>query len=132
MSGSLTDILTTQKNGVTAINNLARQGFIPTMLGRGALDTSYSTFYTCPNNSWAVVTCIDISHTDASPAYVYVHIVPANKTAGVANPIIWRHQVSGNSSYQWTGFQVMNAGDTIQLMSSATGSAVAISGGVSV
>lgn len=132
MSGSLTDVLTTQKNGVTAINNLARQGFVPTMLGRGSIGTSYSTFYTCPNSSWSIVTCIDVSNTTAGALDVDIHIVPANGTAGASNPIVWNESVAANSHYQWTGFQVMNAGDTLQFRGSGAGLAVAASGGVSV
>lgn len=131
MSASLTDLLTTQKNGVVAINQLARQGAVAVLLGRGAMPLAYAVFYTCPKGVRTYVTDIDICNTASAAATVYVSLVPSNSTPGAGNAIFYATPIPANSTLQWTGAQIINPGDTIQVYASATTCTINISGGQS-
>ena len=69
MSASLTDILTTQKNGVVALGNLVNQfsgvyNNIPTaQLAQANLTTSVVTYYTASTSQNSHVNCINICNT---------------------------------------------------------------------
>lgn len=136
-SASLSDILTAQKNGVIAINNLASYtnslaGFaeriavlleslgVPGPLGQAAASTSFATLYTCPADSVAQVTDITICNTSASTATFSVCIVPSGGAAGASNAMFFDAPIPGNTTVQWTGSQFMAAGGFISGKASAT------------
>ena len=85
---SLDDILTTQKNGVVAINGINRSlaGIYTYMKGKplasGAAGTGgYSTLYTVPTGSQMAIVDIEICNTAASPATFYISLCAAGDTA---------------------------------------------------
>lgn len=136
-SASLSDILTAQKNGVIAINNLAAytnavSGFldriatfleatgVPGPLGQAAASTSFATLYTAPADSVAQVTDIDICNTAGAAATFSVCIVPSGGSAGAANALFFDAPIPGNTTVQWTGSQFMLAGGFIAAKASAT------------
>jgi hypothetical protein len=146
-SASLSDILTAQKNGVIAINNLAGytnsvSGFldriaaflestgVPGPLGQAAASTSFATLYTCPADAVAQVTDITICNTSASPATFSVCIVPSGGTAGASNAMFFDAPIPGNTTVQWTGSQFMTAGGFLSGKASATTVAFTIGGRV--
>lgn len=119
MSGSLSDVLTTLKNGVVAINNLS--GFVKqgVLLGRGLLPGSYGVFYTVPTGGNTVVTNIDVSNGTNATQQIYISFVPSGDTAGTANALFYHAALSAYTSLQWVGAQALTAGDTIQAYSSS-------------
>ena len=136
-SASLSDILTAQKNGVIAINNLASytnavSGYldriaaflestgVPGPLGQAAASTSFATLYTCPAGSVAQVVDITICNTSASPATFSVCLVPAGGSAGASNALFFDAPIPGNTTVQWTGSQFMAAGGFISGKASVT------------
>jgi len=130
MSGSLSDILTTMKNGVVGINNLASAFRSAVNLGRGAMELSYAVLYTVPGNTTVLVTCIDICNTSGSAQTVYVSFVPSGGTAGTGNALLYGFFIAANDIFQWAGEQVLSPGDTIQCYASATSCTIMVSGSV--
>jgi len=152
MSASLSDILTTQKNGVVAINTL-NQTFstnlasilttlnaISTALGTlssvastfklfsGPATTSYVNVYTVPASTSIAVTDIDICNTSNAAVNVYVSLVPSAGSPGASNALFYQASVPAFSTLQWTGTQGLNAGDSVQVYASTTAITFNISG----
>ena len=133
---SLDDILTTQKNGVVALNVLAltsqnqyayNKG-LP--LTRGAANSSgYSILYTVPSTQQMTITDIEICNTGATSATFYVSFVPSGGTAGANNALFYAAPIPGNSTVQWTGAQVLAPSTTVQGYASSNAVTIMISGG---
>jgi hypothetical protein len=137
MSASLSDIMTVQKNGVTALNQLSRQGAIPVLFGRGAMTASYSVVYTAPVNAGTtqangkvILTNVDICNTSNTSATIYVSLVSFNGTPGAANALYYAKTIAANDVLQWRGSQVLNPGDTLQAYASTTACTLIASGGL--
>jgi len=98
-------------------------------LGQAAMTTSYATVYTTPANTRTFVKDIDVVNTTSSSISIYVSLVISGGTASSSNAIFYSNALPGNTTVQWCGTQIMNAGDTIQVKASAAGCTVTISGG---
>ena len=139
MSASLSDILTTQKNGVVALGDISRytqaianllaiSGGLSKM-AQAAMTTSYATVYTCPLGQRASLVDLNICNTTAAPIGIYVSMVPSGGTAGTTNAIFYNASLPAYSTVQWTGSIAMTAGDTLQVKGSAVGCTITVSGG---
>lgn len=135
---NLDDILTTQKNGVVAINGILQALTAltdnvgnPTLLSRSAATASYSTLYTSPGNTETYVRDITVCNTTGTAVTFYISLVPQGGTAGASNAIFYANSLAANTTIQWSGFQVLTAGGTIQGYASSTGCTFSISGGTS-
>ena len=113
---------------------MAFSSITPVKLGRGAVDTTptLTTVYTVPTLTRAIVKTIDLCNTTAAALTVTVYLVESGGTAGAANTIIPGVTVSANGVFQWTGTQVLNAGDKIQATASGAGITINASGGEAV
>jgi len=137
MSASLSDILTTQKNGVIAINNLASyllsvyNNITTVQLCQTALTTSVSTLYTSSSGASSHVNSINICNTTSSAINVYLFFVPSGGAAGTGNAIFYNTAVPAGTTVLWESTQIIGAGATIQGYASAAGVTVTISGGSS-
>ena len=96
------------------------QDIVGLRLGRAQLTTSYATVYTCPADKRAYIKDINVCNTHNNASSAYIAIVPSGQTAGAAYEILSNKSVSGNDVYRWTGLQILNAGDTIQVKGSAS------------
>ena len=94
------------------------QNIVGLRLARGQLTASYATLYTCPADKRAYVKDINLCNTHSGNHHAYVSIVPSGQTAGVAFDILSNFQIDAYDTYRWTGTQIMNAGDTIQVKAS--------------
>lgn len=103
----------------------------PTKLGRGALATTptLTTVYTVPTLTRTIVKTIDICNTTTGRLTAYVYLVESGGTAGTSNALLYAMSVPPSGNIQWTGAQVMNAGDVIQASGSASGLTINVSGG---
>jgi len=137
MSASLSDILTTQKNGVIAINNLASyilgvyNNITTAQLCQSSLTTSVSTLYTSLSGAQSHINSINICNTTSSAISVYLFFVPSGGVAGVGNAVFYNTVVPGGTTVLWESTQIIGAGATIQGYASAAGVTVTISGGSS-
>jgi hypothetical protein len=126
MTASLSDILTTQKNGVVAINGLNQSAanmfayMRGTPLASGAATTgAYATLYTVSLGQMAI-TDIEICNTAATAATFYISLVASGGTAGAANALFYAAPIPANTTVQWTGQQVLKAGGFVAAYASAT------------
>lgn len=94
------------------------QNIVGLRLGRGQLSTSYATIYTCPAGKRAYVKDINLCNTHSGNSNAFVALVPSGGSAGVSNEIISSFQMASRSVYRWTGLQILNEGDTIQVKGS--------------
>lgn len=136
MPASIDDLLTTQKNGVVAINgiNVAVSGLFSyvkgTTLSSGAAGTgSYATLYTVPTGRQMAIVDIEVCNTSATPATFYVSLVPSGGTAGASNALFYAAPINGNTTVQWTGQQVLAAGGFVAAYASASSVTIKIGGG---
>ena len=94
------------------------QDIVGLRLGRAQLTTSYVTIYTCPTDRRAYIKDINLCNTHSGKHHAYVAIVPTGQTAGVAYEILSNYGIDAYDTYRWTGTQILNAGDTIQVKAS--------------
>lgn len=105
------------------------QNVIPARLGQAAMTTSYTTAYTVPDVTRTYLKDFDIINTTAATVRIYVHIVPYGALVGTSNALFYYNALPAYTTMQWTGSQVMNPGDTVQIRASAVGCTITISGG---
>jgi len=110
---------------------MAYQNITPTRLGQIALTTSYRTVYTVPASTRTFLKDVDICNTNSTGVTVTLCLVPVGSTAGASTAIFYQATIPAYSTLQWTGSQIMNTGDTIQMLASATGVTATLTGGES-
>jgi hypothetical protein len=135
MSASLADILTTQKNGVVAINNLGKyigntwtftKG---TTMSRVAVPTATGTLFTVNAGFQYTLNDIEICNTSSSPQTFTIYLVPSGGTASAANALFYNASIPANTTVQWTGSQILGAGASMQAVASATSVSIMVSAG---
>lgn len=97
-------------------------------LGQAALTTSYASVYTTPTGVRTTVKTIDMCNTTSSGVLVSVSIVPVSGTAGTSNALFYAASIPANDTLQWTGEQVLNAGDFISAKGNVSGITLTMSG----
>ena len=138
MSASLSDILTTQKNGVVALGNLASyflatyNNITTSQICQSALGTSVSTLYTASSGTKSHVNSIKICNTTSGSISFYIFIVPPGGAAGTGNAIFYNAPIPANTTVLWDGVQIIQAGGTLQAYASAAGVTITVSGGTAV
>lgn len=132
---SLDDILTTQKNGVIAINNLSQNIGIIAAVYRGgpqpsgAAGSTIGTIYTVPTGQQFTLTDIEICNASASASAFSIYLVASGGTAGTTNALFYNAPINANTTVQWTGSTALSAGSTIQASSASGNVTIKISGG---
>lgn len=132
---SLDDILTTQKNGVIAINNLSTNIGIIAAVYRGGPQPSgtagstIGTVYTVPTAQQFTLTDIEICNASAAASSFSIYLVASGGTAGTTNALFYNAPINGNTTVQWTGSTALSAGSTIQASSASGNVTIKISGG---
>lgn len=111
---------------------MAYQNITGVQLGRAAITTSYATLYTAPSSTRTYVKDIDVCNTSSAPISIYISFVPSGGTAGTSNALFYNTTVDAYSTLQWSGCQILNAGETIQVKAGATGCTVHATGGEAV
>lgn len=103
---------------------------VPTKLGQVAIGITASTLYTTPVGTITFLKDLEICNTSSSASVqVTVYLVPSGGTEGTTNEFIPSTNIPPNGMFQWTGSIVMNTGDFIRIISSATGCTIYASGG---
>jgi hypothetical protein len=132
---SLDDILSTQKNGVIAINNLANNFTNYYTLRRGAIvaptaaTTSISILYTVPSNIQFQLQEIDICNTSGTGTTFSIYLVPSGGSATTSNALFYSAPIGGLTTVQWQGGLALPAGSTIRASASITSVTFKIAGG---
>jgi len=108
---------------------MAFQNIVGYKLGQAEMPTTYFTVYTVPPNVRTYIKDIDICNTATGSSRFYVHLVPFGKSAAVENALFYNAPINANTTVQWTGSQILNAGDTVQVKGSVAGITIAVTGG---
>jgi hypothetical protein len=131
---SLDDILTTQKNGVVAINNLAQilsyMSYVyiadPSPVVQST--TSASVIYTVPNTLQYTVTGIDICNTSGSADTFTICFVPSGGTADATNAIYYSAPIAAHTTISYRGGTALDSNYTIQAFAGTTNLTFKIAG----
>lgn len=107
----------------------AFQQVTPVRFGQIQIGTANTIVYTVPAKMAAYLKDIDIPNTTGGAITVTVYI--GNDSASV-NILIPGVSIPANSIFQWTGTQILNAGDVISAVASAPGCNGIFSGGQAV
>jgi hypothetical protein len=107
---------------------MAFNDITPIKLGQAAITTSVTTLYTVPASTRAFVKNLDIVNTSAGPLTYRVFLVPSAGSAGTGNALFYDFSIDTKENIQWTGTQILNAGDTIQIQASGAGITITASG----
>ena len=108
------------------------QNVTPVQLGLAAITGTVATLYTVPLLTKTYLKDINICNTTASSITVNVYLVPSGGTAGTSNALLYGFSVAANSIYHWSGVQVLNTGQSLQVSASTTGTTIIASGGEAV
>ena len=107
---------------------MAFQVVTPVKLGQAAIAITLATLYTTPALTRTFVKDIDIGNTTAAAVSVSVYLVPSGGSSTSATILVPAVSIPANSIFQWTGTQILNAGDFIQTIASAVGCTINASG----
>ena len=105
------------------------QNILGSKLGQLALTTSYAILYRVPVNTRTYVKDMDICNTTGSAITAYVSLVAVGGTAGTTNALFYNTNIPAYSTMQWTGSEILEAGDTIQVKASTAGLTINATGG---
>ena len=108
---------------------MAFQDITGTLLSQYAATTDYIAVYTVPANTRTYVKDITVMNTTGSTKHIYVSLVPDQGTPSASNALFYNTVLPGYTTLQWTGAQIMNTSDTIQIKADAVGCTVNITGG---
>lgn len=108
---------------------MAYQNVVGNRLAQAEMTTSYVTVYTTPPLTRTYVKNIDICNTTSGVLRFYIHLVPNGASSTTSNAIFYNAPINANTTVQWTGSEILTAGDIIQVKASAAGIAVTITGG---
>jgi hypothetical protein len=98
-------------------------------LARGAIGTVAGTLaYTVPNGFQTEVIDINLANTTAGALTCALHFVPSGGSAAASNMLFPTVSIAANTLIQWTGSEVLSAGDFIQAIGSGAGITMNISG----
>lgn len=134
---SLDDILSAQKNGVVAINNISQNIAAISSVYRGgpqpsgAAGTSVGSIYTVPNGRQFTLTDIEICNASSSATSFSIYLVAAGGSAGTSNALFYNAPINANTTVQWTGSTALSAGSSVQVSAGSSNVTIKISGGVS-
>jgi hypothetical protein len=107
---------------------MAYNDITPLQLGQAAITASVTTLYTVPASTRAFVKNLDIVNTSAGALTYNIFLVPSAGSAATSNALFYDFPISSKENIQWTGTQILNAGDTIQIQASSTGITITASG----
>lgn len=114
---------------------MAYQVVTPVKLGQAAMPIAVGVLYTVPALTRTFLKDLDICNTTANILSATVYLVPGGGTPGAGNmllPSVPIQPASVGGMFQWSGTQILNAGDTIQIVATGPGLTINASGGEAV
>lgn len=101
----------------------------PIKLGQAAIPLTNTILYTVPGLTRTFVKDMDICNTTPADLTVRVFLVPSAGAPSTANALMYDIPVPAKSTLQWSGSQILHAGDMIQVFASGNGVTIIASGG---
>ena len=101
---------------------MAYQDITPARLGVQAVSATptVDTVYTVPASTRTLLKDISICNTTAAAITLRIYLVPSGGSPGTGNALMYDVSINANSTVQWNGVQIMEAGATIRTSASAT------------
>lgn len=97
-------------------------------IGQIGIPATITTLYTVPLRSRTILQYIDVVNTNATATTFDIYLVVQNGTAGTSNALFYQQTLQPKQNLQWTGQQVLDSQQTIQVLASATGITTIMSG----
>ena len=100
-------------------------------LARAAVTATMAIVYETPANTRTYIKDIMVTNHSGSgggAGTISIHVVPAGSTAASENVIIDEYSVAKQEYLHWSGLQITDPGDTIEVLSDGTNLTVTISG----
>lgn len=97
-------------------------------LGQAAVTATAAIVYETPVNTRTYIKDIMVANTTGGSLDVQVYIVASGGAAATSNALIYNKTIATKEYLQWSGLQITNSGDTIQVLGSSTGLTITISG----
>lgn len=94
----------------------------------GVIPTSLTTVFTVGAGTRLLLKTVDLANDTAGSLNLSVYIRPNGGSTDLA--LVPTIAVAAKNAYQWSGFQVLEAGDVIKILGSGAGAHVLISGAV--
>ena len=104
------------------------QSLYPIQLAAAAVTAADVTIYTTPVNTRTLVKDINITNTTSTAITVNLHIVPGSGAASTSNALFYGYSIAPNTTYRWTGVQIMNSEEKLVVKGSTTGLTIFASG----
>jgi len=101
-------------------------------IAQAAMTTVYEVIYTSPTDTRTYIKDITVVNTTSATKRIYVNLVPAEATTGTGNAIFYNTMLPAYTTIQWTGIQILNPLDTLEVKADAVGCTVSVSGGEAV
>lgn len=95
------------------------------LVGPLFLLTSNSSVYTVPANTTTIVRNIHISNNNSGTAYAF-NLAINGTSASSGNCLYYNLAVPISGAFDWSGFLVLAAGDTIQALANSGASALTL------
>jgi hypothetical protein len=93
-----------------------------------ALTSTVASLYTVPASTRTLLKDIDVVNTTGTALAITVYLVPSAGSPTSSNALLSAASIPANSTLQWSGNQVLNAGDTVQALGSNSGLTIHVSG----
>lgn len=98
-------------------------------LAQGAIATGSGTLaYTVPSGIRTEVNDICIANTSSGVLSLALHFIPTGGSASISNMVFPDVDIPAKTLIQWSGAQLLNAGDSIKGIGSGSGITINISG----
>ena len=101
-------------------------------IAQAAMTTVYEIIYTSPTDTRTYIKDVTVVNTTGSTKRIYVNLVPAEAATGTGNAIFYNTMLPAYTTVQWTGIQILNPLDTLEVKADAVGCTVSVSGGEAV
>jgi len=112
---------------------MAYQNITGTRLAQFSTTTALNaTVFTCPASNRTYVKDIDVCNTTAGSVTASVYLVPSGVAYGTTNALFYNVAIPAYSVFQWTGSQIINPGDFIQVQGSVAEVVFNVTGGLAV
>lgn len=101
-------------------------------IAQAAMTTVYEIIYTSPTDTRTYIKDVTVVNTTSATKRIYVNLVPAEAATGTGNAIFYNTMLPAYTTIQWTGIQILNPLDTLEVKADAAGCTVSVSGGEAV
>jgi len=86
-------------------------------IARQAISDTVEVLYTVPSGVKTIVKDIHVCNNSDTPCWVSLWLVPAGDDVSTENVMFYQWKIPANDFVHWTGWQILEEGETIQAQS---------------